>query len=506
MYNLNPRYALINYDINVAKDWVSTHDILDLCPRMVIPVGTLLYHSTKLSRADIVNFKKYPPKKNCAIYQLPLPKTTESIGDKPHIMELSVNPNKRNGHCTCQYGQQKRLYGNFNFVGNYELGLNTTLKGVEILIVTEPITLIDLNYPSIELGFSPKTFTLHGNDLSGHFAKQTQWQNYCTKHHIDGLIMLDASDIQSITMEHKMSLSCYHYRHGVACPEFVLLSSLGETGMFPVGTDKLKILGMIDIDQLSRQEVDKLFKIFFTKLQYHFKKITISYPKPNTLFKILNPGTSIEAMFNYLTSYIDRYGDADFYLNRSHLKDAYDHLLYQSDIEYLKEYTEKQLELFDPAKIDMELWTDIIIKNLVPKSNACYYFKDGLVTHYASDKIFDALLYDAATSLKINPELYIHFPELYQFNPRWHLVYFLESFKDRLDKSIIEIMLNVEKEMIIEFFRHCGLEVDKIPAYVTESFRRDWLYLKNNVLTFNKNVCELHFFTALYNQSIGMEI
>ena len=158
--------------------------LLNSCPIITIPKNTLIYHSNKLTREEIVlesddlskssgiykknNFNKCV---GCKVKSGIVPR--ENIGDKPRINELVYNPNYGfNGKdCSCDYIQQQRMYGNLNFVGNIDINVNSIMKGNEIFISKEELKILDISYLSIELGFSPKRF------MSYDFTKNSCFYN-----------------------------------------------------------------------------------------------------------------------------------------------------------------------------------------------------------------------------------------------------------------------------------------------------------------------------------------
>lgn len=523
MYNLNPRYKMLNDDINYVKNQIFDMDydqLFDLCPRITIPKGTLFYHSTKYSANDISNIdnKLYPKKNNCqqCYYKDSIPK--ENIGDKPRIMELSSNPNMNvKGKCICNTGQQERLYGNFNFAGNYNIVLGkTVLKGTEILINDMDMTLIDLNYLSIELGFSPKKFYIDNVDSGNEFGKQRYWQSYCKKNKLDGIIMIDIVDVQFIDISHKTSLSCYTHitknTRGVACPEFALIAPIGaKMSKYPIGTEKLKILGMVDlyddIDErkLSREEAEMLFEIFFDELHKMLSKVTNQTIDINllfnnfTLFKALqikknNTVLSVDELFKLLFIYIDTYGSDDLYVNINKTYNLEKYNIYKPDILYLNTYEKTQLELFEPVEYNpnVELYTEIIINNILPKNQDNYYFKNGeLVTRYASDQFFDYILKNLYKN-NYNTLLLVNYHLLSSIDN--YNMYTMDYYAEKIytigktninNKHFID---KLESDIVVNFYLHCYLLYNNLNDndIETKDFLND-LYYQMKLYMQNKN-------------------
>ena len=486
MINLNPRYAMIDYNINLVKKFIKELDyeaLLDFCPRIVIPKGSLLYHSTKLSSIDIENIANdiknnlYPPHGGCQTCQFYNNVPYENIGDKPRIMELTVNPNqKRNQQCTCQTGRQKRLYGNFNFSGNYDIALGkTVLKGTEILINMENIVLVDLNYLSIELGFSPKRFSYNGEQTLNGFGAQKNWTDYCYKHNLDGLVMVDIVDQHGIDLTFKTNLSCYNYfdTKQIVCPEFVLISTLGPNVSVPIGTEKLKILGMVDLYdnnmnvKLNRDQAEELFQLFFRKLQTNLYplQLDIIYKEGVTLFKSLvidNGVKDVNYLFEKINAFIKNKGDqSDFYITANDI--YYPGInIYQPDITYLETYNRLNLELDVPTLPEnIELYTEIIIKNIIPRDY--YYYKDGDLTNYVSDRLFDLLLTDIANKIKVNKTLYVNYNQLSSIKAykQYTLEYFMDALTDKsnIKEMIKDFMDDLELELMANFFINCYIKI-----------------------------------------------
>jgi hypothetical protein len=178
MENLNPKYFLFQHDqIHQALQAMDHNDptrILQLCPILTIPVGTLIYHSNKFTRAEMleqirqlnINRGRYSANKGCEICNINQPIPTENVGTIPRITELAYNPNVREGRCKCLYGRQSRLYGNFNFIGNYDIAIQNQMKGTQAFIVTQEMRLIDMTFINVELGLSPKRYKVQGIIIS----------------------------------------------------------------------------------------------------------------------------------------------------------------------------------------------------------------------------------------------------------------------------------------------------------------------------------------------------
>lgn len=473
MHNLNPRYTLLDYNVGQVKTFIhnlNPVELLDLCPRIVIPAGSLFYHSSKLSIDKLYTTEdNYPNKGDCygCKYVQPLPE--ETVGHKPRIMELSVNPNiKVKNKCQCVIGQQERLYGNFNFLGNYTISLGKSeLKSTEVLTNISDVRLVDLNFISIELGFSPKTFFLNGDEVKGEFSLQSVWQNYCKSNNLDGLVMIDLVDKQKLNLNYKSVLSCYNYKDGVVCPEFVMLNELGDQLIPEIGTNKLRLLGVIqlyDKVKLTRDQVEAEFQLLFNRIEsilslYNIN-LSLKYNPPITLFKTLSSNTTINNIINTLTKYIQDTGNKnDFFITKQDYNNFKD-VIYNSDLTVLTEYQKYNLELYKEDKnLDLDISSPININTTLPKNNTNYYYKNNqLVCSYASDLLFDVMLNNIAANLNINTVIYINYHQLCQYNN----VYTWSYLKDKIDdvKGKVKIKVktaidSIEAEIAAQFYTRC---------------------------------------------------
>ena len=316
----------------------NTIQLLGLLPRITIPKGALIFHSNKFT-SDMLQEASaqlerdsgwYPTNKrcqNCQILQVPY----ERVGESPRMNELLFNPNSWNYTtklCECLNIKQHRMFGNFNFTGNYHIAVSAQMKGTHAYIVTEDINILDATYTSIELGYSIKNFSDIG-DMQ--VVKQ-----YCVENGLDGLTMFDTLDPQHNVETAGNDLlrgaenSCYKYkwnddegiqRTSYLCPEIVLFHNSNDSEWetlgqrYPtvvnIGTRKIKIMGMVNLvheqdhrQVLSRDKVSNMFDILFsnylryvpeynqyqvtlrTGKQIEVEKITIGYADTN-IYKML---------------------------------------------------------------------------------------------------------------------------------------------------------------------------------------------------------------------------
>lgn len=274
--------------------------LLDLLPRITIPKGALIFHSNKFTSDGLNEFCQelerrqgfYPIRNQCETCQIkgvvPGVVPYERAGDTPRISELVMNPNDRDStaySCKCEYRGQHRMYGNFNFTGNYRIAVHTPMRGTHAYIVTEDIIIIDATYSSIELGYSIKNYSDIGDTR---VLKQ-----YCIDHKLDGITLFDQADKQRNVSTSYDDLkkgaenSCYIYEENSPitglreifhlCPEIILFhnnndsewATFPQTNVNNIGTRKLKIMGMVDLvdnqgQPLSRDKVSNMFDILFS--------------------------------------------------------------------------------------------------------------------------------------------------------------------------------------------------------------------------------------------------
>jgi len=291
-------------DIHMSEAYINeknqnTIQLLGLLSRVTIPKGSLIFHSNKYTSNMLQEASEklerddrwYPKQKKCQNCQIWGQVPYERVGESPRMNELLFNPNSWNyttNLCECLNIKQHRMFGNFNFTGNYEIAVRAQMKGTHAYIVTEDIHILDATYTSIELGYSIKNFSDIG-DMQ--VVKQ-----YCVENGLDGLTMFDTLDPQQNVERAGDDLirgadnSCYKYkfidkmgiqRTSYLCPEIVLFhnsndsewETLGQTypNVVNIGTRKIKIMGMVDLvhhrdiqQVLSRDKVSNMFDILFS--------------------------------------------------------------------------------------------------------------------------------------------------------------------------------------------------------------------------------------------------
>lgn len=532
--NLNPRYALFAYDINLMKEIIKDLDpvkLLDLCPRMKVAEGSIFYHSSIFASHDIVNHANefqcyedkcfYPPNMGCNRCTINHPVPYEYIGEKPRITELTQNPNVRNGKiCTCRYGRSQRMYGNFNFIGNYQLDLQRQIKGTEIMSNISEMILLDMNIISLEIGFSPKRFVIHDNQAQNKFGEQKVWKSYCYMNNLDGLILLDLSDVQKIEMpkSEQTRISCYSYNENILCPEFVLIHQ-----DFPdnIGTDKLRILGMIDLydksnTQLSRNDVKRLYDNFLCKLEIAISsrygknvKINLVYID-NSIIKNLMVMVE-DKRLNIMDIINTIYHSNDLYLNTNNTIPFCHFDIFSHDVEVIEEKIESTMNL------DLKKWLpeveitaswDIHEFSSYPKNSPNFYYKDGtFVESYASDKLFDYVLGLIADKLNINNLLYTNYHFIHK-NPGYE-AYTLEEFTNQImnssDKqSFIRNKINTLEHLIISnFMKRCMISslgannnniivIQKFISYIIDRDKNIILSLRPHINILGENCNEIN--------------
>lgn len=289
------------HDRHMSEEYINqknqnTIQLLGLLPHITIPKGTLIFHSNKFTSDMLENESQemerkggWYPKNNkcqsCLLRHVP----HERVGESPRMNELLFNPNSWNyttNLCQCLNIQQHRMYGNFNFTGNYNINVGSQMRGTHAYIVNEDIHILDATYISIELGFSIKNFSDLG-DMQ--VVKQ-----YCVENRLDGITMFDTADpqenVQSATDDviRGANNSCYKYKWidphtriqktSYLCPEIVLFHNSNDSEWeylqqrYPevtnIGTRKIKIMGMVDLihheQKLPRAKISNMFDILFS--------------------------------------------------------------------------------------------------------------------------------------------------------------------------------------------------------------------------------------------------
>lgn len=204
--NLNPRYTLLSYDINLMKNTIKDiepEELLSTCPQTKIPLNTLFYHF------DNANYE--------------------------------INQ-------TAQF-EDTQYY--FNFLGHQK-----DLSTCQVLYNTNELTLLDLSLVSIEFGFNPTMFYYYNKNKR--LKNMTRFINdYCVEHQLDGYITYNIKDIGN---EEYDSDSCVTYVNGMTalCPTVYLIQS------------ELKILSNIQLKKsnqmMKKSELIKLHNIVFCNL------------------------------------------------------------------------------------------------------------------------------------------------------------------------------------------------------------------------------------------------
>ncbi len=141
MYNLNPRYVMLNYDIHLMKNTIKNIDIdsiLKTCPQINLSKDTLFYH----------------------------------FNDEDYEINKKVN--------------LKEYY--FNFIGLYNHFKNNTY--CHMLYNHDDLKLLDLTSISIELGFNPTMF--YTDELNN---KSKTIMNYCKDNQLDGYITYNIKNV-----------------------------------------------------------------------------------------------------------------------------------------------------------------------------------------------------------------------------------------------------------------------------------------------------------------------
>ncbi len=417
------------------------------CPIIKIPAGTLLYHSNKLTSSQVndsyINFnsnRKYT--NNCDYKDTP---SREYPGDKPRIYEYVSSPGPEPN---CNRNQQERMYGNFNFIGNFQIALSTrnAMRGTQILLVMEEINLIDLSFLTLELGFSPKRLNdesvfeeneININNFSFGIGELRELKDYCIKNNLDGVIMIDGSDYQDIdrtSNETEYVSACvtcqmYYTQNRFVCPEFLLFNTVGEKdfskgGIYKLGVNKLSIIGMVNLygkkgftseAKLTRSEVRKLINILLHNFRKHLLIVGIDFKiifESTNIFKIINfyneqnnekvPLSDISTILSSIKQLIihNQYYLKDFFITFSedptHFNNSqvFDDILgpdndilpiTQNDINSIFQNKIRGQEYYSPINIISTFAIPLFDKNYK-------YLDKSYVTYCASDKLFDYII------------------------------------------------------------------------------------------------------------------
>lgn len=455
--NLNKKYNFLLKEgvnetpLNLMKQFINNIDpniLLELCPILTVPKNTIIFHSNKftcqqlLDEITFLNKNGYSLNFGCNVCNKKNPHLnfSEDIGDKPRISEIANNPNWNNkGKCICSTRIQSRLFGNFNFIGNYDIALNNQMKGTQVFITKEEMKLIDTSFLSIELGFSIKK--------ESNIGDTNIYKTYCEEKGFDGIIFLDYVDKQLINREHdeetfkSACLSCYklnpdflneHNPNAFICPEFSLIHEIGNGGV--LGSAKLAIIGMIDLvnntripspdkkirfEPLSRIEVKNKFNMLFSN---HIKKFhEIAKEEPEVKIYINYSLTSIyknisisfdDEIFDFydiLSNNIDYFKDKnEFYIKWSDIYEIHGNIL----VDDLEVCTDAIEGVDDNQYIDYDtIYGKLEIISLMNfnKCNPIPFFKNeyknqnnDFIYNKASDRLFNYFLSQfIATNLQI---------------------------------------------------------------------------------------------------------
>lgn len=210
---------------------LTPREIFENCPIITIPINTLLFHSnifncdTMIANSiyPLVNENYYVPKMSdgimCRVCKITKPHHIFP-GEKPRSSEYVMNNNYYENNrdkkgkkgkksikgCECKEFNlgQHRLFGNFNFIGNYWLDLKNPMRGTQVFLTIKPMYFLDISSISIDLGFSLKRFSYFDNvhnKFNSHlseFAKTDIYTKYCKENNLDGLLLIDFTDRQDI--------------------------------------------------------------------------------------------------------------------------------------------------------------------------------------------------------------------------------------------------------------------------------------------------------------------
>jgi|LakMenEpi03Aug12_release.lakeMendotaPanAssembly.Ray.scaffolds.fasta_scaffold28582_5 hypothetical protein len=493
----------------------NTIQLLGLLPRITIPKGTLIFHSNKFTSLMLENEseemqtkKGWYPKNNrcqtCQLRHVPY----ERVGESPRMNELLFNPNSWNyttNSCQCLEIKQHRLFGNFNFTGNYNINVKSQMRGTHAYIVNQDIHILDATYISIELGFSIKNFSDIG-DMQ--VVKQ-----YCVENLLDGITMFDTADpqenveIASDDVIRGANNSCYKHKWidphtgiektSYICPEIVLFHNNNDSEWenlrerYPevtnIGTRKIKIMGMVDLihneRKLPRDKISNMFDILFSNYltyvpQYNQEQvnmrtgkqigeITIGYANTNIYKMIVHNNGSEEdqnILFELITlawsNMIQNRGlyciTGDFPIDRApNLKffDADQNAEVLVDIPHLSN-PHHWIKLYSRINIDFDLESRLQRSPL-----------------YSSESIFQRIL----SAHNITPE---NIYKLYIIS----CLTIIPEIRQNLRYDIIDVLEGtVGEQQIQDFYNYCINNVIKEQCAQYFQQRNDFIFSKFNI-------------------------
>ena len=475
-------------------------ELLALLPTIIIPKGTLIFHSNKFTcdslvyASDQLNTSEglYEPvldrndlSKSCSICRISRNTApSEYAGNKPRINELAYNPNvwdwQRN-ECTCKYGKQHRMYANFNFSGNYVINVTNPMRGTQIYIVAEDMLLLDTAYASVELGYALK----NNSDI----GMVSVFREYFIDEGLDGMTMFDTTDHQVITdletdgIKKGVLNSCYKYKDEFLCPELVLLHNneddkwqryqSSHENARTIGTRKLKIMGMVDLvdhqdNKLSRNTVSQMIDLVFSKYTnyiqlfnqqnqglYQVQSFQIKYTDNNIYKKLLfNDDTPYdqEMLFRYLEQcwpFMNNRGSADNVFIK-----ANDPLIgRQSSIGFFDMDKMISEDIYTTVKPWIQIHSNIKIMNFVTR-HFTFYSTQGIW-----NRIFSVYQIDPDTKDKL------YLISCFKIIPEYNDYYAFDiiDFLYTQDRGRLDIIYNTLKTIILESYityinkRHTGI-------------------------------------------------
>ena len=486
---------IITYEMRSHEKRVkekNVKELLKLLPRIIIPKGTLIFHSNKFTCDSLVQAsdqldtrrglyepvldRDYPDdlSKSCSICTISRSTApSEYPGNNPRINELAYNPNVwdwQKNECTCKYGKQHRMYANFNFSGNYVLDLTNPMRGTQIYIVSEDMIFLDTAYASVELGYALK----NNSDI----GIVSVFREYFIEQGLDGMTMFDTSDPQVITDLENTGIkkgvlnSCYKYGDKFLCPELVLLHNNEDDNWKwyetlhqnarTIGTRKLNIMGMVDLvdhqdNKLSRNTVSQMIDLVFSKYTnyiqvfnqknqgiYQVQSFEIKYTDNNIYKKLLfNDDTPYdqEMLFRYLEQCWPL-------MNRGSVDNVFikanDPLIgIQSSIGFFNMDTIISEDIYTTVKPWIEIHSNLKIMNFVTRNFKSYS------THAIWNRIFSVYQVDRDTIDKLY--LISCFKIIPAFNDSYafDIIDFLYTHKDR---GRLDSIYNTLKTIILNSY------------------------------------------------------
>lgn len=312
--NLNPKYQLLSYDMNLVKKSVnnlSNDELLSLIPTTNIDKNTLLY--------TIVNEE-------------------QTIGDKITTDNNTVK---------CSY--------NINFDTN----VGNTLG---ILVNTSELKLLDVTQLSVEIGFNPLHYIFNGNEEK---IDDDILFDYCKKKKYDGYIQLEEGAGNNCYIQFKND------KQSTLCPMVYLINYKN------LGIRKTLLLGKIDLykkngNKLDIDDIYSLHTLLFCNISNLYEinndiKVTPIISEGKIILTYNNKDYDINQTYEKNKEYdiVGAYNNKNIlnilHLNYINLQDACELEFDYPIIEY-QPITKQNVDIYSSNKINTIVSNDLLDK------------------------------------------------------------------------------------------------------------------------------------------------